>query len=204
VLAAVFWLALPGTASARNRHHHHRAKPTIVKLWTAPEILALALQDAEEYWQGAGHHEPPCGGDIHIEGSEGWEALGLTGASWWSSWSEPNGGDAMGAQVSASTFRNCQVRYALPYFTPTPALWTRCWPELATDIAHELEHLENRWWLETEVDGGPLALGAVPTTAVNFPAYTGENEPATAIAHHPPGAPAQGHEPCNPPPVTYE
>jgi hypothetical protein len=195
VVACCLVLALPQTTAARR--------------WSAHRIELLALRDGEEYWQGVGHHTPPCGGDARFVESP---ALVLTPeqkaasagsdvASMWSTWNDyetltvqgPDWTDAWAnyeGPPDTRRFTNCIIHL---YDAP----WSRAqrmiaeWPAFSQNVAHELEHLENRWWTETPADGGTLPLADVPVTSVNYPTWTCYNEPHSAQLHHPPGAPTQ-------------
>jgi hypothetical protein len=195
VVAICLGLTLPQTSAART--------------WSAHRIELLALRDGEEYWQGVGHHTAPCGGDVRFVESPALvltpelkaASAGLGVASMWSTWNDYETGTIEGVEWTGDRanyegpphtrrFTNCIIHLY-------DVLWSRAqrmiaeWPAFSQDVAHELEHLENRWWTETPADGGRLPLADVGVAAVNYPTWTCHNEPHSAQLHHPPGAPTQ-------------
>jgi hypothetical protein len=195
VVAICLALALPQTTAART--------------WSAHRIELLALRDGEEYWQGVGHHTTPCRGDARFVESPALvmtpeqkaASAGLGVASMWSTWHDYETFTIQGIDWTGDwanyegpphtrRFTNCIIHLY-------DGSWLRAqrmiaeWPAFSEDVAHELEHLENRWWTETPADGGTLPLTDVPVTSVNYPTWTCHNEPHAAQLRHPPGAPTQ-------------
>jgi hypothetical protein len=206
-------LAAPAAANSVPHHQrHHRAtnhagrhragykevpegefNPPMESLWSVPQILELALHDGEEYWHGA----PPCNGEIQFQAdippqlTPAQQRGVARDISMWATWSDNVEGTEWfwreGPQYDATNFTNCVIHYNAESWS-SAYMMTKWWPQLATAVAHELEHLENRWQIETPVDGGSMPLASVPKTAVNYPEWTGHNEPATAELHRPPYA----------------
>jgi hypothetical protein len=198
ILLAAVVLAVPAGAEAHKTRAQTRG-PGIAA------IFALALKDAEQYWGGA----PPCRGAVTFQAGY-YPARSVGGISMWTTWNdvatyqmpgttEPATTDWLwweGPWVDAANFTNCVIGYD-PRVWPTERSFIVRWPEYAQTIAHEVEHLENRWAIEPVTDNGPLSLCAIPPAAVNFPFFNGRNEPWPAKLHKPLGAPLHG-----PPPAT--
>ncbi len=144
-------------------------------------IISAAQADAAAY-QGF----VPCGGRVKVELAPG---LG-GGVAAWSSWDDYTGflgvniGDEEGPSVKAHDFTNCTIAVNMGYFEQLGGL-LQSWAEFCEAMAHEYEHLSNRWQVETRVDHGVAPLPSVASVA--YPSFTGKNEPAQC-EHAPRGA----------------
>lgn len=156
VLAAIALAGAPAVASAR--------------VPSEQTILAAAVDDATAYWDAQ-----PCGGQVTFQpvsnGPSSW--------SMWSTWDSPAGPAVEGPQADAAAFTNCTVSINTRAWL-SPATEYYDWDEFCYGVAHEWEHLLNKWWLETPFDHG---TATEPLTSVAYARFTDLNTPPTCSRH---------------------
>lgn len=165
-------------------------QPSSVPPPSLQELFQYAYDDANATW---GISTPPCNGDVANQSEPG---NFDTTQSWVmeSSWKDiitlPGGGtndliNVEGPQVNPQNFSDCMISYnnQLQPNTSTSDMANN-WDYFCFAISHEWQHFLNEYNDETPIDHGHAVE---PPNSVSYPAWTGQNTPASCTANAPEG-----------------